>query len=332
MFHRDLEITGVSQAHANVLWQLGTFKGTERARPSPCLAVLRDGYPVVVSNGLRRFDLPEGMGRITAQNIEEAAGRLRAKIVIAVEQDALRDIVETLQGRFGPGDDGFTLAEIAFGAIRRHLESSRLILYPDMFNFVFNLDAGRMRRFFDVVFPRKSSIVFYLFRGQSVESGLIIARGEELIETIAGHEAVKGDLKGFYPWQKGYISLLETVGKKIAPPSLGFFAELEDVRQILWYPEPGSFLGKFVAGRIVIDPMPAWVAAALGVDAVSRVARSSLELIRQFDTLGITRRFDLGSFGRAFQERLRKEEISIEGILGFDPISLLSRTIDWLAK
>lgn len=331
MYHRDLKITGVNQGHANNLWRLATFKEKEKARPAICLAILKDGVPLVVTNGYRRFHLPDKYGRISAENIEEVAKHVHAKIVIAVEKEAVCRIVEHVQGGFRYGEDNFKLMEEFFISIKDMLQARRLILYPDFFNFIFNLDAQKMRRFFDVAFPPNSSMLFYLFHGQSVRAGLTLVRGDDYIEHVIGHDALKNAAVGFYPWQKRYSKLLEAVKEAYAPPSLGFFAEIDEVKHILWYPQPGGFLRSFIAGKIIIDPMPGWVTAALGVDAVTSVARTSMDLIKQFDTLGITRRFDLGLLGRTLQERLQKEELTLEKILGFDPISFLGKLINWLA-
>lgn len=331
MYHRDLKIIGVPPAHANALWRLVTFKGTERPRPSLCLALLRDGKPLVVTNGFRGFVLPEKFRVLDEENIEAAARYVKAKVLVAVEEAAWVDILEQVQSKLRVGDDNFVMAELFLVAFREALEAGRLIIYPDLFNFIFDLRADRLRRFADAAFPKNSSIVVYLFQGQSLEAGLTIVRGEEYIETVAGHGALGEAAEGFHPWQKGYGRILDAVKKKYAPPSMGFFAEIDEIRNILWYPEAGSFLRNFVAGNIVIDPMPAWVAAALGVDAVTRVARTSMDLIRQFDTMGITRRFDLGMLGRTLQEHLKKEEISLEAIVGFDPVTFLSKLIAWLA-
>lgn len=331
MYHRDLKILGIKPQHANALWQLFTFKGRERERPTVCIALLKDGRPSVVTNGFRRFHLPAEFKKVTQENIEALAKRVRAKIVIAVEEASMRKIVEQVQQHYRYEEDTFYLTESFFRSFKEALQASGLILYPDIFNFLFDLEAARMERFFDVIFPKTSSMVFYLFRGQGIESAFIVVRGSEYIEVVAGHETIKDAAAGFYPWQKGYPSLLKAVKETYAPPTLGFFAELDAMEQILWYPEPGNFLGNFFSGKIIIDPMPTWVAAALGVDAVSKVARTSMDLIRQFDTLGITRRFDLGSLGRSLQERLKKEELTLESVLGFDPIDFVSKFIAWLA-
>ena len=331
MIDRDLRIVGVRQDHAAALWRLLTFKETEKARPTVCLALLRDGAPIVVTNGFRRFRLPENIARIGAGNLEAVAKHLHAKIVIAAEESAWRGIVEDLQGGFTPGEDTFELGARFFAGIREALRSGRLLLYPDFFTFVFDLEAPRMRRFFDAVFPKNSSWVVYLFQGQSLEAGLTIVRGEASIETVAGHKTLEDTVAGFYPWQKGYPRILEAVRKKHAPPSLGLFADVDAIRQVLWYPEPGSFLKHVARGGIVIDPLPGWVAAALGVDAVTRVAQTSMDLIRQFDTLGLARRFDLGILGKTLHERLKKEDLMLENVLGFDPIVFMSKLLAWLA-
>lgn len=331
MYHRDLKIIGVPPAHANALWRLLTFKGTEKTRPSLCLALLRDGKPLVVTNGFRGFTLPDKFGVLSAENVEAAARYVKARIFVALEQAAWVDVLEQVQSKLRVGDDNFVMAELFLTAFKEAMDAGRLIVYPDLFNFIFDLKADRLRRFADAAFPRNSSIVVYLFQGQSLEAGLTIVRGQELIETVAGHGAIQDAAEGFHPWQKGYGRILDAVKKKYAPPSMGFFAEIDEIRNILWYPEAGSFLRNFVAGNVVIDPMPAWVAAALGVDAVTRVARTSMDLIRQFDTMGLTRRFDLGMLGRTLQQHLQKEEISLESIVGFDPITFLSKLITWLA-
>ena len=331
MYHRDLKITGIRQDHANAAWRLLTFAETGKARPTLCFALLRDGVPLVITSGKRRLRLPEKYGKITADNIEEIARRLRAKILIAVEQDALRGIIENIQKDFRYGEDNFHLYEVILSSLKQAADDGGLVIYPDFFNTIFDLNAGKMKRVFDLVFPANSSFVIYLFRGQSLEAGFVIVKGDEHIELVAGHDAIAKAAGNFYPWSKKYASLLEAAGRKYKPPSLGFFADMDAIENILWHPEPGGFLGSFLKGKIIIDPMPAWVAAALGVDAATRVARTSLDIIKKFDTLGITRRFDLGALGRTVQEHLQKEDLTLNAILGFDPIELTSKFLAWIA-
>lgn len=332
MFEKDVEIRSVGQAHARALWDLFFAAAARRGAPVAVAALLREGRPVAITDGRRRFAPPADMERVTRENVGRLAARLGARLVAAVEEEELRGAVERIEKGWRRGEDQLFAAELACEALGEAAGRSGLILHPEVLGYLLRLDEEKMRRFFDVVFPPGTSALVYLFEGRSLASGLTFVRGSGGIRLVAGHAALEARLGSWHPWQKGYPAILEAARELHAPPSIGLFAEQGELRRVIASPEPGLFLRGFLAGRIVIDPLPPWAAAALGIDGLSKVATRSVDLIRHLDPLGVTRRFDMGLIGKAIRDKIRKEEIDLESILGFDPFELLKGLISLFAR
>jgi len=324
----DLRIAGIDPAHASALWSLLTLEGTRVRRLPMAFAILDKGRPVLLFAGKRHVAVPAGFDRITKDTVGALAAALGVRLLLAAEEEALRDIVEDVQTRWRHGGDQLVQAEVVIEQIRVGVDDGSIIVWPDFFTVALRLDAPTMRRFLDVVFPCDSSMILYTFQRQAIHSALILTRGSRDIETVAGHLSVRDRVGSFQPWQEGYRKILEAAEKVHAQPSLGFFGEMEAVREMLQEPRPGQLTKAILARRVIVDPMPPWMAATLGIDALTRAARISLDFIERADRLGLGRRFDLGSVTREVRSRIEKR-IDFEQMLGFDPFDYLARFIAW---
>lgn len=328
MLARKLRISGIDPVHARNLWSLLALESS-RARQLPmAFALLDRGRPIILVAGKKRVPVPAGFETITSENAGPLAAALGVRLLLAAEEEALRDITEDVQTRWHHGDDLYVQTGVVLEQIRVALDAGAMIVWPDFLTVVLRLDAEAMRRFHDTVFPPGSSVLLYLFRKQSIHTSLIGVKGDADVETIAGHWTIRERLGTFHPWQDGYPQILSAVEKVHAPPSLGFFGEVESVAQMLASPRPGQLSRAILDRRVIIDPMPPWMAATLGVDAITRAARMSMNLLERADRFGLGKRFDLSGVRREVKSRI-DQQVDLERIIGFDPFDYLSRFITW---
>ncbi len=328
MFSEDLRIGGIDPIHARNLYALLTLKES-RARHLPmAFALLDAGETRHLVVGNRRAAMPRGFDRITAKNAEAIAAALGVRLLVAVEEESLRDIVEDVQSRWTHGDDQLVQVEVVLDRLRIAIEDGDAILWPDFFTVALRMNAAAMHRFLDTVFPPSTSVILYLFRKQAVHSSLVAVRGPRHIEAITGHWSIMDRLGTYHPWRDGYQRILEAVKEVHAPPSLGFFGEYEVVKDMIHAPRPGQLSRAILDRSVIIDPMPGWMAATLGVDAISRAARLSLRLIEKVDRLGLSKRFDLDSVRHQVKSQIDRQ-VDFEMLMGFDPFDYFSKFLRW---
>lgn len=328
MWSSELRISGIDPAHARNLWSLLTLEQSRTRRLPMAFALLHDGRPGLLIVGRRRVPVPAGFDRITNESAGPLAAALGVRLLVAAEEEALRDIVEDVQTRWRHADDFYIQTEVVLEQMRVALDDDALVVWPDFFTVLLRLDANMMRRFHEIVFPPRTSTLMYLFRKQAIHSALISVKGTERIETVSGHWSIRDHLSTFHPWQDGYPRILAAVEKVHAAPSLGFFAEADAVREMIQNPRPGQLSRAILDRRVIIDPMPPWMAATLGVDAITRAARLSLDLLERADHFGLGKRFDLSGVRREVKSQIDRQ-VDFEKMLGFDPFDYLGRFIKW---
>jgi hypothetical protein len=291
-------------------------------------ALLDQGRPQLLVVGERRVKIPPGFDEITKDSAGALASVLGVRLLFAAEERALVDIVEDVQTRWNHGDDHFVQMEVVLDRFRVAIEDGDVILWPEFFTVALRLDAESMRRFMDIVFPPRTSMILYLFRKQAVHSSLIAVRGEDGIEKVTGHWSVIDQLGTYHPWREGYPRILEAVQHVHGTPCLGFFGEVEAVTEMLASPRSGQLSRAILERSVIMDPMPGWMAATLGVDAISRAARMSLNLLEKVDRFGLGKRFDLDGVKREVRSQIDRQ-MDFEMIMGFDPFDYLSKFIAW---
>jgi hypothetical protein len=328
MFSRDLVISGIDPVHARNLWTMVSLEQARVRRPPLAFAVLDGGRPNLLVVGGRSVEAPSGFERITADNAEALASALGVRLLLAAEEDALRDVVEDVQTRWKHGDDHFVQTEVLLDRVRIAIEDGDVILWPDFFTVALRLEAASMRRFFDIVFPPRTCAILYLFRNQAVHSSLIAVRGERDIETVTGHYSLVDHLGTYHPWQDGYPRIVEAAELVHGTPTLGFFGEADVVQEMILRPRSGQLSRAILDRSVIIDPLPGWMAATLGVDALSRAARMSMSLLEKVDRLGLGRRFDLESMRNQVRDHIDRK-MDFEALLGFDPFEYLSEFLSW---
>ncbi len=328
MWASRLRITGIDPVHARNLWSLLTLERST-TRPQPMAFVILDrGRPVHVIAGKRSTPPPAGFDRLDAACAAPFAAVLGVRLLLAIEDRALRELVDSIDAGLRHGDDHFSQAGFALDRMREAIRAGDLVLWPDFFEVLLKLDEATMRRFMDAVFPPRTSVLMYVFRKQAIHSAIILVRGDSEIESVTGHWSIRDDLKTYSPWQDGYARILEASSKVHAQPSLAFFGELEAVEGLLHTPRPGLLTREIVDRRIIIDPMPPWMTAALGVDAVTRAAHLGMGLLDRMDFLGLGRRFDLGGIRQDVKTRV-DAGIDLTAMLGFNPFDFLTQFASW---
>lgn len=218
------------------------------------------------------------------------------------------------------GDDLMQLAAL-LGALREVHAAGWLSIWPPLPSIPLT-SAANVRRALDLLLPVGHSFTLVLYDDDAVSTAVALSRRREGIDHVAGPETLlrwTGPLSGDY--HRDYRALSDAVSTNLAPLHLGVFAQRETVERLLRVPDPGAWVTAVAAREVLVHPTPAYVAVALGADALRSLTRATTELLGGVELLEIFR-----PMGRALRERL-PEATSLSATLGWNPLATLARAL-----
>ena len=258
----------------------------------------------------------------------------RAVLVVegALEEVAERlalDLTATLSGARGAhadpthsalGDDLGQLTAL-LGALREVHAAGWLSTWPPLPS-VPRTSAATVRRALDLLLPVGHSFALVLYDEDAVSTAVALSRRRQGIDHVVGPEKLvrwAGPLSGDY--HRDYRALSDAVSTNLAPLHLGVFAQRETLERLLRVPDPGAWVTAVAAREVLVHPTPAYVAVALGADALRSLTRATTELLGGVELLEMFR-----PVGRALRERL-PEATSLSATLGWNPLATLARAL-----
>jgi hypothetical protein len=199
--------------------------------------------------------------------------------------------------------------------VLRRAAGSSVWLDPPLLDLVPPLSAESLQRTFDLLIPAPSALTAYVFDGSSIQASVIAVVEKGDITVVTSHLGIDDALPAATlarGWRTEYKRALSLIDERYAEPSIGLFAERAALLRVL--SGPGDQLAtELSAGRIVIDPAPAWLRGLLGGAQIAAAAARSLG---RFVPPAARRAAE------AAQRRFAESGAHPFALLGFDPIAL----------
>jgi hypothetical protein len=165
----------------------------------------------------------------------------------------------------------------------------------------------------ELLLPDGHSAMIGIFDQGELWTGAVLRRSSGELDLLAGPGAISqwaGPLGG--EWRRDHRVLVRAVERELGPMHVGLFMELPTARRLLREREAGDWAMAYATRELVMHPLPGFLAAGLGLDALSGVARYAAQALGQVEPeeiVAITQGFWRGlTDGRG-----------LEGLLGFSP-------------
>lgn len=290
-------------------------------RPAGTLTVVVDDDDVVLL-ALHSLDgrWDEGIGAEVGPlpRLAEASG---ARRVLALRAGAMEELVERAALRYRPGQDYLTQTLMVVRAARELADAGLVRLWPNPLAGVPIPSPQAVQRALDLVLPVDKAAVLVLWDG-GLWTAVALRRRREGIDLVAGPDLLArwaGPLGG--DWRRDHRVFVDAVARAVAPVHLGVFAEADTFRDLLRSDAPGRWAKAIAVRDVIVNPMPGFVTAAVGADAVRGVGRASAQVLGGLDLAGT-----LLPVAQMIRARVTQAE-SVREILGFDPLSALATAL-----
>ncbi len=255
--------------------------------------------------------------------LPELAAAAGAHRVLVLRVGAMEELAERIALRYRPGQDYLTQALMVTRAARELADAGLIRLWPNPLAGVPIPSPQAVRRAMDLVLPVDKAAVLVLWDGD-MWTAVALRRRREGIDFVAGPDLLTrwaGPLGG--DWRRDHRVFLDAVARAVAPVHLGVFAEADTFRALLRSTEPGRWAKAIAIRDVVVNPMPGFVAAAVGADAVRGVGKVSAQALGGIDLTGT-----LLPVARMLRTRVLQAE-TLQQFLGFDPLTTLATALKW---
>jgi hypothetical protein len=206
----------------------------------------------------------------------------------------------------------------------KRLNGAGVWVEPRVLDLIPPLAAEPLQRTFDLLVPGNSALLAYVFdaRPADVHASVIAVVNDGDIELVTTHLGLADALPGparARAWRGQTGRVLSLVADRYAPPSVGLFVDRAAWQRIVVGPSD-QLTKEMAAGRLVIDPAPAWLRGLLGGAQLAALATRSARNLARFVPSSARRR--AAGLAQSAQERLKSTGAHPFALLGFDPIEL----------
>lgn len=265
----------------------------------------------------------------TAENLEELAAIHNVSKAISLRAGTIESLSERLGLAIRHDLDFVTQLISVASAIRAEVEAGHIRLVP---KFLFSTPPpplAAVRASLDVLIPRGQCVVFVVYEntGEHLATGFVLRRnfagdldllaGPDLIEYWSG--ALGGD------WRRDYRHLLRAVTRHVGEVHAGLFTTESTLEKLMRTSSTGDWAEEAIVRNLIVFPMPAPVAVALGADAVAGFSRRALDSI---GSIGSLRRFRVKERLFPVVEEIRNRVIdATQGDAPLDPLRLIAELL-----
>jgi hypothetical protein len=213
-------------------------------------------------------------------------------------------------------------------AIKRAAGQGHVQLDPPIFDLLPAPSYKALQAPFDLLVPDLSAVVAYVFDDAAgeIDASLIASKEDGDIVLATTHMALAdavAEAELVRAWRKHRRRVVDIVGDRFDPVSLGIFASRDAVQRILGGPRD-QLARELDDGHLILDPAPAWLRALLGgAKMASKATRGAATLSRLMTAPArqSVRRV-AAELASSTQDRLRGSALNPFTHLGFDPIAL----------
>ncbi len=316
----DFAFFGFDETSWSRLVSLVLGEGPNASRRGVLVVVVdAGGLPVALfhtaDGSLDPATLPEG------GDLESVCAEMDASACIVVRERAMTDIESYLAEPLDPSQD-FASRVVRFAHVLRELGSGNwLRVWPNPVPELLLPAAPAARPVLDLVLPEGSTVVLGVFEGSGLWTGVAVRRGEGGLDAIVGPEAMRewaGPLGG--AWRRDHRVLARAVGRELGPLHAGLFMERPTARRLFEGRGAGDWAMAFATRDVILHPLPASAAAGLGLDVISGVAQSAVQILQDMDP------DDVAHVAKGFWRGLTDGR-GLEGLLELAPTQALVEAV-----
>jgi hypothetical protein len=173
----------------------------------------------------------------------------------------------------------------------------------------------------DLLLPDGHNAMIGIFDQGELWTGAVLRRSGGDFDLLAGPGAISqwaGPLGG--DWRRDHRVLARAVERELGPMHLGLFMELPTAGHLLRRREAGDWAAAYATRELMVHPLPGFLVAGLGLDALGGVARYTAQLLEQTDPE------ELIAIAQGFWHGLTDGK-GLEGLLGFSPGRVVTAAI-----
>ncbi len=246
-----------------------------------------------------------------------------ARRCVVVREGALEELEQRTALRLSPKDDYLTQLLMVAHAAREMIHAGQIRVDPDPLGALPLPGPAMVGRALDILLPVGRTAVLCVWEGTAIDTAAVVRRGPAGLDSLLGPrwlERTVGPLGGDF--RRDHRHITDVVSERLAPVSIGIYAEARTLHAVLRAPDPGAFASAVATRELALHPMPPYAAVALGADALRSVASTSGKALGGVDLVTA-----LTPMARALLDAV--DVHTVTAVLGFNPISALSR---WLAR
>jgi len=251
-------------------------------------------------------------------NLESLCAATEAGACIIMRERAMADIEGYLAEPLDPDQD-FATRVMRFAHVLRELGNGNWVrVWPNPLPDLLLSAAPAAKPALDFFLPDGHSVVLGVFEEGALWTGAVLRRSSGNFDVFAGPEAISewaGPLGG--AWRRDHRVLTRVIERELGPIHIGLFMELGTARTLFTGRQAGEWAMAYATRELMVQPLPGYAAAGLGVDVLGGAAQYALQALDQMDPEEII------TIVQGFWRGLTDGK-GLEGLLGFSPAQAIS--------
>ena len=329
MLSRDLELADLDARHWRHWWEL-LVPPRVLAQPRFALAIVAGQPPraerVIVSGQGAIVPTPPLPAVLDEAHLLRWGKKLGADAVVVLDRGVIGALSAEIEAGLGLEQDYVEQGLVALRALKRRAGRG-IWTAPALLDLVPAPPFDGLQRTFDLLVPDKASLIAYVIEDdrRAIHASIIAHKRGGDIARAATHRAIADvvpEVAFARAWDKQTDRVVQAVAARYGKPSIALFLERGTVLRIMTGPAD-QLARELDAGKVIIDPAPAWLLGLLGGATVAAMAgRGARALASMLPQAARDRASDLAA--RA-QSAMRGAGAHPFALLGFDPIELWTR-------
>jgi len=294
------------------------FLGEDRTDAGGVLVVVVDAdrKPVACFHTAKGSLDPEALPSLI--DLEALCEATSAGACILMRERAMPDLADYLAEPLDPDQD-FVTRVMRFAHVLRELGNGNwLRVWPNPLPHLLLAAAPAAKPAIDFVLPDGMNVVLAVFDEGELWTGAVLRRKSGSLDVFAGPEAISswaGPLGG--AWRRDHRVIVRAIERELGPIHVGFFMERSTAYALLSGGQAGEWAVAYAARDLILNPLPAYAAAGLGIDVLGGAAKYVLQALDDVDSE------ELVTIAQGFWRGLTDGR-GLEGLLGFAPAKALS--------
>jgi len=291
----------------------------ERAtgRPRGVLVVLVDGDRVPIASFHTLAGSVDPATLPSLSDLEAVCAATAAGACIVTRERAIADLERYLAEPLDPTQD-FATRVMRFAHVVRELGNGNwLRIWPNPVPDLLLAAAPATKSALDYLLPDGRSAVLGVFDEGELWTGAVLRRRAGSVDVFAGPGAIAqwaGPLGG--AWRRDQRVLTRAVERELGSVHIGLFLELATARALFAGERAGDWAIAYASRALIVQPLPAYAAAGLGIDVLSGVTQYAMQALEQMEPE------ELVAIAQGFWRGLTDGR-GVEGLLGFSPVRAL---------